>query len=624
MDSAKRTKRRRDAASFREWKYVSGERPGMELYKFLAPDKNCGNLKGVLMPDTIVYATDPNEKPLWLFTDREGIVQAKTRFSAEKVIKVLGSERFPKDLAAVIKQPLYISAGKSRFFFHGNETSLLNTEELMERISILSNHRGKLATAFGVVQRYIKSKGKSAFVWRVVWRSKGVPMAFVVSNTLSFEGYSHNRQSEDPAAMKLHFCTSPKESAACNVVVIHGRSVGEPALLCRKVAAYIEKRLARSLEEMTVDFIKDDDDRWWMLQIKSYKSVHSETARRPVSKLKKAQNRFVRKCAVCCRQFKRSMLQHQLSSKMIIFLLAHLKESIDGARFATVEGDPFRRGLNFAAHHGVCATCYALYGETHRLWKAEEDLAGLLEGEAGAEETVSRKHALADAMKEKLHRGKPAKLHPFKDMLCRFMIAVHSAQISSDVRKCYTVRARILGKTSSFSFSSPCANQNESQVHRVRQMRVIPFFVRIGSREARSFRFEKNIRETIVGIVDHMEVDMHAMSYIWHEELDSFYDESIGLEKNPSGVFLGSAKLDIRQFRSPRVETLTTFVPIGTGSRVVEIKITVGIQVVGRSYDGFATMERFAKNIFVPGQRFHTPDPLPLDWLDALKTKEKE
>ena len=529
--------------------------------------------------------------------------------------------------------------GKGKYRYDGNELVLLNSDQLTEQTAILDRHRSKLPDVCGVIQRFLKSKGNRSFIWRTVWNAKKAPIqkAFVITNKYSYLGYSEsihedNHTIGENERLKTFFCASIGNDTS--TTAIRGRSGRQPAIICRRVASYLEKRLGRSLEQLTLDLLKDDEGSGGCSRLSLTEMPNEQQKTAPFYQIQVCkQSVSAQMCNVLPAIYRpsRSRLLYELSSNMILFLLAHLKENLTPRKFKKFEGDKFRRELSSGSSHKVCATCYELYRVTERLWRAEEMLNYSL---CADDCSLSLRTVLIDSMVAKLHRGIPPRTHSNHDIVCRILIAVHCVrnlprdmlrerlkENAGSTSQAFILHLGLLGEDIDVRLISASSETDRLVVAKRAMIRT--FFFRIGEHELKEnhFRLEKFIRSGITSALGDLCVELYHESAVYLGELNPFYDESIGLTRTASKRMVGTGKMSLEQFKSTKISTLTKYVPLAYmhNDDMTDTKISVGLQICGRTYGGCVSAKEVYKCIHVPKENFHVSDPLPKDWIALLR-----
>ena len=119
-------------------------------------------------------------------------------------------------------------------------------------------------------QRYIKSIGPKAFISRVCWRKNKTPYAWVISSKYQYYSEDSNKVPETQ-----RFATNLHVMGACSIVqASKGRYVDETVPYIVNIVKYVERNISGAhFEEFIADFMKDEADNWWLINIKAFQLV---------------------------------------------------------------------------------------------------------------------------------------------------------------------------------------------------------------------------------------------------------------------------------------------------------------------------------------------------------------
>ena len=119
-------------------------------------------------------------------------------------------------------------------------------------------------------QRFIKSIGPKAFISRVCWRKNKSPYAWVISSKHQYFMDDHDKPPENQ-----RFTTNVHQIGACSIVqASKGRYVDETVPYIINIVKYVERNISGvHFEEFVADFIKDEADNWWLVNIKAFHLV---------------------------------------------------------------------------------------------------------------------------------------------------------------------------------------------------------------------------------------------------------------------------------------------------------------------------------------------------------------
>jgi len=123
------------------------------------------------------------------------------------------------------------------------------------------------------LQKYVKSIGPKAFICRTVWRKDRNPYVWVITNNKDYF-------SEDESLTEnQRYITNPQTMGSCTIVhSIRGRYVDETAPYIANIVRFIEHNIpGAKLEEFVADFVKDESETWWLVNIRGFRLVDKVT-----------------------------------------------------------------------------------------------------------------------------------------------------------------------------------------------------------------------------------------------------------------------------------------------------------------------------------------------------------
>lgn len=209
----------------------------------------------VWVPDTIVF-NDQDMQPYWVYSSKEGLVHRLDQINSRMVQSKLAYFTSPDELVAVLKKP---SIDKGECV--GNDIELLTTKELsLTTQGLFSSREGT-----SVVQKYVKPIGSKAFVVRAVWRKDNKHYSYVISNKASM--YDPEKINES-----VKFITHPATYGSCTIVETkRGRYIDDTIPYLLNIAKFLWTVLKAKFTEIVGDFIKDESDNWWLINIKAFR-----------------------------------------------------------------------------------------------------------------------------------------------------------------------------------------------------------------------------------------------------------------------------------------------------------------------------------------------------------------
>ncbi|KDO32411.1 hypothetical protein SPRG_02888 [Saprolegnia parasitica CBS 223.65] len=281
-------------------------KPGLYFYKFLQPVG--GRRLELNIPDTVLCESSESSKEdvLWLVTDASGHIGCVDRPMNWKR-KFIADITMPTSTPVVVDPSDYhahyipkptsedvLAVRKmcsTKPYSPPSTTTIAIPKRHLDRI--LQSDTKKLGFA---VQKYIRCRGINAAFYRAVWvHGSQNPYALYILNNKKFSDYAR------PSAEKAHelevydtslevatevakfYCASstalePSEmnGGAPFVPDLHASKLRgppiQPALdAVARIVQHVQHHIPCVIfDEMTVDFIKDIDGKWWFLQVQSF------------------------------------------------------------------------------------------------------------------------------------------------------------------------------------------------------------------------------------------------------------------------------------------------------------------------------------------------------------------
>ena len=274
------------------------------------------------IPDTFVFIGKDDLK-MWLLTSEDGYLEKIENFSNRDMMVAIGR---PKGQENILTAVLKVKNRRGT----ANELSMLNTEDLKNQI---------LAPPTGdyVIQRFVQSKGTHPALTRVVWKQGGMATAYTLTSK-----YLFSDDTESDFRKRFAVCLDVPNGAT--IFRTTGASIAEPVKLTDNIVKYVQRQHGFHFSELVADYIKDAADKWWFVQVKSfrlteeclrlYKQISqarmSEGAaagqkRTMIPKANKKQE-YVKlgRCKSCNAMRNPADLVHELTFKMIVQTINHL------------------------------------------------------------------------------------------------------------------------------------------------------------------------------------------------------------------------------------------------------------------------------------------------------------
>ncbi|KDO34233.1 hypothetical protein SPRG_19071 [Saprolegnia parasitica CBS 223.65] len=260
--------------------YAEGCLPGVFFYKYLAsiaePSSHGDDAPALpppshlqlrcWIPDTIIFGGA--FPPLWLYSDKSGVIRKSIGFVDTQVMDKLGNRRFENDPVVLFKEPVVMKAGLGHVV-SGNHVKLLSTIELR---SALTKAVGSPVTF--ALQKYVKPRGPKAFLVRAIYKAGKAPTGWMINNKAPFQ-----TQDGNAAPDVRRFCASTGVYDACSFVKLSERACTDVYDINLRIVKYLEQALRVALELFAADFIKDDFGQWWLIQVKAFQLKHVRVGR---------------------------------------------------------------------------------------------------------------------------------------------------------------------------------------------------------------------------------------------------------------------------------------------------------------------------------------------------------
>eukprot|EP00792_Barthelona_sp_PAP020_P005441 TRINITY_DN2650_c0_g2_i1.p1 TRINITY_DN2650_c0_g2~~TRINITY_DN2650_c0_g2_i1.p1 ORF type:complete len:1064 (+),score=282.76 TRINITY_DN2650_c0_g2_i1:60-3251(+) len=324
----------------------------------------------LLIPDTIVYGMRDAENGsygVWLASSGSGVVYRRDIFSPQDVVAALGDPKTPDSkVVAVLKRKRFDPP-------HSTETTLLDTRELRSTTVVSSTAS---SDDVQVVQRFIKPRSHRAFICRCTWSPDKPAFAHMATNHRAMNDESERNISN-------RFLLNTENHSGCTIFKMSSSAVGELASITRQIAKHVERVTPGvRFETLVTDFTRDDQNRWWLLQIKTFKL--KAKIPKPTSFRQKRDTSTYHKmsaCGACKAAFKATELTHLLNLGQIKKMVHHLHQR--GIKLAWMERTDLHlptnprlskaaSGVQVYRRSYVCKPCYELYMNEMKLIETEK------------------------------------------------------------------------------------------------------------------------------------------------------------------------------------------------------------------------------------------------------------
>eukprot|EP01029_Cantina_marsupialis_P007309 TRINITY_DN1805_c0_g2_i3.p1 TRINITY_DN1805_c0_g2~~TRINITY_DN1805_c0_g2_i3.p1 ORF type:complete len:691 (+),score=135.78 TRINITY_DN1805_c0_g2_i3:48-2075(+) len=338
-----------------------------------------------LVPDTVIFENDAD--PSWVYTNKKGRIATTSEFTNTQILNKLGCRKYQEDLVAVKKLP-QIFEGNT---FHGNSVAIISTREM--GLQLQANRDDEA----WIIQRFIKSHGPQAFIVRTWWQNGKAVRGWTLTNTVPFLSGGNT-----PTSDLLNRFVASSRHSELKIVRIQGPSgYGVPVDKTKELVSFIESRFRRKIENLMVDFIKDDSNNWWLLQIRGLEFIpvsltNTFSRRRIVDSLE--QNIT---CGCCGISSKLEELSFEMTHKMISDMAVHLQLHLaDDSPLMCHWGELIRNYDNNAGIMGrktlstnvvkVCVRCYQLYQQQLILLDTEMSFLNRIDGVKHSKKTGAK------------------------------------------------------------------------------------------------------------------------------------------------------------------------------------------------------------------------------------------
>lgn len=191
------------------------------------------------------------------------------------------------------------------------------------------------------IQKFVKSKGKKAFICRCVWSIDRPPYCFIITNKKTYD---------DPTASDYQRCIVNIDDYQNTSIVqaMTGSQCEETGKYMKNLARFMSTHLKIRFTQMVGDFTKDDAGDWYFLSLNAFKekssdmnpclkffmeseaaqsneNTHRKIQREGASLYKSDMSERMGTCKLCQMTFPPSQLPHKLTMKMLIQAEKQLK-----------------------------------------------------------------------------------------------------------------------------------------------------------------------------------------------------------------------------------------------------------------------------------------------------------
>ena len=124
-----------------------------------------------------------------------------------------------------------------------------------------------------IIQRYLKPKGPQANIFRCCIRRGQQPLGWSITNISRFDEDFKTKPGEtlNPERMSERFCTNAYNRHLTRIFELNQLALEPLVVLTSRTAAHLERQIRRAFDTFVCDYIKDESNEFWLIQIKGYK-----------------------------------------------------------------------------------------------------------------------------------------------------------------------------------------------------------------------------------------------------------------------------------------------------------------------------------------------------------------
>eukprot|EP00656_Telonema_subtile_P029134 TRINITY_DN3211_c0_g1_i1.p1 TRINITY_DN3211_c0_g1~~TRINITY_DN3211_c0_g1_i1.p1 ORF type:complete len:985 (-),score=194.90 TRINITY_DN3211_c0_g1_i1:57-3011(-) len=313
------------------------------------------------VPHTIVYHRD--RAPVWVWSDAHGQVCKSCEFSESRVLTTLGDARTGDTPVVVVKTPLTENP-------EGNELKLANSSE------IASVMQGLGAGGVGCVQQLLRPKGLKACFTRCLWKESSAAQAWQITNRC----FSEDSEEDD----RNRLCVNTGLPDSCIIFPQKGVAVDEHAELCERLVRFLTRTLQPSVQfsSLAADFLRDNSNRVWLLQVKAFElrssgvprspPSHSDTHSALSSSQRRPSYKKLTKCFSCLVPYRIEQLSSEMTAQMVLSAELHMRARGHSCSWFGRPGfQPAEEASSLYMAHRVCQKCFAVYRVDQELTELE-------------------------------------------------------------------------------------------------------------------------------------------------------------------------------------------------------------------------------------------------------------
>lgn len=302
----------------------------------VAPDNAARDSLKLWVPDTVVW--EEGALPVWYYSDEHGHVARTHNFKMQDVTRRFQRKQAPDQVVAVMKRPLQGVR---------NQTTLMDSKRLGEFL--------KIAEAPVVMQRFIRSRDHPSLL-RCCWKRAMACDIQRISNIRGLEAYIG-----DEAKLLVSLYRKPASTFEVNAVV--GMLRAQLSDIMDHIVRYLATERGMLFDEFVCDFIRDETQRLWLLQVKAFTkrpwepewpgpAVWSGEPQEPGDRAR---------CGLCECTFRLGDLRSALNARQLHKVHERLRRWRGSLSWAPGSGALIARDATTYQIFHVCDDCYSLH-----------------------------------------------------------------------------------------------------------------------------------------------------------------------------------------------------------------------------------------------------------------------
>nr|CAG4707649.1 unnamed protein product [Naegleria fowleri] len=535
------------------------------------------------IPYTVVYGIAEN--PVLYYTDNDGFVARADNISYKTIKQklTLGTST-DTDVAVVMKRTV---TGEVT----SNAATLLSVKQLM---TVLDTQ----TTGVCAYQRYVKSCGSKASIARILWSCHKPVSGYVISNIKTTTDMSEKEPSN-------RLLTSTENINNIDIFQLKTAALRELGEQIRSLVKYLEglPNLKCKFESLAADFIRDDNGRYWFIQVKAFTLEEKSTSKRPTSfedesfeeKSVKSRSAYLRckECKMCLNLFPPSELNYSMTLKMIYATEQHLKRrAVKLSWFDRPEFKGLTETSSWYQEYKVCKPCFDMYIQEQKLAKVELEFAKAIG--IPVTKKINDDASIIESLQQKLSKQKRILIHeehqqPKTLQMYRFIVYLNEVRNVPDILL-YSKKIHLKMTIFNTELIVPIKMDEIDSKKKIAvgKLRVFYFFVKNQQQFRQFLKTQREVR--------------------------------VDLCVNTTEV-IGKAVLHLRQFESGLLDKLDYMVLFSaTGLKLCSLRATLGFVQMSTKDVSHIKLQEWIPGVFIPPSDFYTADPLPEEWMELIPT----